>query len=222
MTNHYHLLVETVDGNLSTGMRQLNGIYTQKFNRRHKQVGHLFQGRYKAILVEKEAHLLELSRYIVLNPVRAGMVIAPDDWEWSSYRTSIKNESPPAWLNTHWILGQFSEERNRACHAYQQFVMQGVGQDSPLSATRHQLFLGGDNFIEQHQSNSKTEALAELTATHRRALVLTLSEYQANYDRNEAMGRAYRTGAYTMAQIADHFGVHYMTVSRAVRSFEVG
>ena len=77
MTNHYHLLVETVDGNLSQGMRQLNGLYTQRFNRRHRQVGHLFQGRYKAILVQKEAHLLELSRYVVLNPVRAGMVALP-------------------------------------------------------------------------------------------------------------------------------------------------
>ena len=74
MSNHYHLLVETPDGNLSRGMRHLNGVYTQRFNRRHKKVGHVFQGRYKAILVQKENYLLELSRYIVLNPVRAGMV----------------------------------------------------------------------------------------------------------------------------------------------------
>ncbi len=78
MTNHYHLVVETVEANLSAGMRQLNGLYTQRFNRRHGQVGHLFQGRYKAILVQKEAHLLELSRYVVLNPVRAGMVELPE------------------------------------------------------------------------------------------------------------------------------------------------
>jgi len=82
MTNHYHLVVETVDGNLSRGMRQLNGQYTQGFNRRHNLVGHLFQGRYKAILVQKEAYLLELSRYVVLNPVRAGMVKRPEEWPW--------------------------------------------------------------------------------------------------------------------------------------------
>ena len=74
MGNHYHILLETADGNLSKGMRQLNGVYTQYFNRRHNRVGHVYQGRFKAILVEKDAYLLELSRYVVLNPIRAGMV----------------------------------------------------------------------------------------------------------------------------------------------------
>ena len=77
--------VETVEGNLSKGMRHLNGVYTQNFNRRHKRVGHVFQGRYKAILVEKDPYLLELSRYVVLNPVRAGMVNDVGEWPWSSY-----------------------------------------------------------------------------------------------------------------------------------------
>ena len=86
MSNHYHLLIETPDGNLSAGMRQLNGCYTQQVNRRHGRVGHLFQGRFKGILVEKDAYLLEMARYIVLNPVRAGMVASPADWPWSSYR----------------------------------------------------------------------------------------------------------------------------------------
>ena len=89
MTNHYHLLVETVEGNLSAGMRQLNGLYTQRFNRRHGMVGHLFQGRYKAILVQKEAHLLELSRYVVLNPVWTGIVQSPEDCERSRLHSSI-------------------------------------------------------------------------------------------------------------------------------------
>ncbi len=80
MTNHYHLLVETVDGNLSQGMRQLNGLYAQNFNRRHRLVGHLFQGRYKGILVQKENYLLALTRYVVLNPLRARMVDSVDDW----------------------------------------------------------------------------------------------------------------------------------------------
>ena len=86
MSNHYHLLIETPDGNLSKGMRQLNGVYTQAHNRKHGRSGHVFQGRYKAIVVEKEAYLLELCRYIVLNPVRAGMVRSAKDWPWSSYR----------------------------------------------------------------------------------------------------------------------------------------
>ncbi|WP_259504797.1 REP-associated tyrosine transposase [Shewanella baltica] len=86
MSNHYHLLIETPDANLAKGMRQLNGVYTQKFNRAHARVGHVFQGRYKAILVDKNNYLVELARYIVLNPVRAGMVRSARDWPWSSYR----------------------------------------------------------------------------------------------------------------------------------------
>ena len=86
MSNHYHVMVETPQGNLSAGMRQLNGVYTQRFNVHRGSRGHLMQGRYKAFLVEKESYLLELSRYIVLNPVRAGKVASPHQWAWSSYR----------------------------------------------------------------------------------------------------------------------------------------
>ncbi len=92
MDNHYHILVETAEGNLSLGMRQLNGVYTQKSNRRHGLFGHVFQGRYKAILVQKDAYLLELSRYVVLNPVRAGMVSDVHEWQWSSYNVMIGNK----------------------------------------------------------------------------------------------------------------------------------
>jgi len=88
MTNHYHVLLETPDGNLSRGMRQLNGVYTQRFNRAHARVGHVFQGRYKAVIVQKDAYLMELARYIVLNPVRARMVRSAREWRWSSYRAT--------------------------------------------------------------------------------------------------------------------------------------
>lgn len=98
MDNHYHLLIETSEGNLSKGMRQLNGVYTQRFNRRHGRVGHVFQGRYKAILVQKESYLLELARYVVLNPVRARMVRTPDQWPWSSYRATAGLDPAPSWL----------------------------------------------------------------------------------------------------------------------------
>ena len=101
MSNHYHLLIETPDANLSKGMRQLNGVYTQQFNFRHKRVGHVFQGRYKAIHVDKDDYLLELSRYIVLNPVRAGMVRKVHQWSWSSYHQTIGNEPFPSWLNVN-------------------------------------------------------------------------------------------------------------------------
>jgi len=104
MTNHYHLLIETPDANLSKGMRQLNGVYTQHVNRSHRRVGHLFQGRYKGILVEKEAYLLGLARYVVLNPVRAGVVAAPEDWGWSSYRATAGFEVARPFLATDWLL----------------------------------------------------------------------------------------------------------------------
>ena len=88
MDNHYHIVVETIEGNLAKGMRQLNGIYTQTYNRRHNRVGHVFQGRYKAILIQKDSHLLEVCRYVVLNPVMAGVVEKPGAWIWSSYNAT--------------------------------------------------------------------------------------------------------------------------------------
>lgn len=221
MTNHYHLVVETVEANLSAGMRQLNGLYTQRFNRRHGQVGHLFQGRYKAILVQKEAHLLELSRYVVLNPVRAGMVELPESWEWSSYPLVMADTLSPEWLDTDWLLSQFGTQRNAARRAFKEFVLQGIGRPSPLLATKHQLLLGDEDFVRQHQANIQDGNLRELSIAHKRSLALSLDEYQAqSADRNEAMRQAYRSGAFTMAEIAVHFGVHYMTVSRAMRAGE--
>jgi len=95
MTNHYHWVVRTPDGNLSKGMRQLNGVYTQAYNRRHRQAGHLFQGRYKAIVVDADAYLLEVACYIVLNPVCAGMVSDPGDWAWSSYNATVGEAVAP-------------------------------------------------------------------------------------------------------------------------------
>jgi len=107
MDNHYHAIIETPEGNLSQGMRQLNGVYTQYVNRTHDRVGHVFQGRFKAILVERDAYLLELARYVVLNPVRARMVKRPEQWVWSSYRAVIGQADRPPWLHIDWILGQF-------------------------------------------------------------------------------------------------------------------
>ena len=221
MTNHYHFLVETADGNLSKGMRQLNGLYTQRFNRRHGLSGHLYQGRYKAILIQKENYLLELTRYVVLNPLRADMVKKLEDWPWSSYLATINAVSAPEWLDVDWLFGQFGKQRKQAIRAYARFIMVGKGLPSPLDQIRHQLLLGDDNFIGQYRQNKKPEALREISKAHRRILALSLDEYkQNNPSRNEAMARAYRSGAYSMAEIGEYFGVHYMTVSRAVRKFE--
>jgi putative transposase len=130
MGNHYHWLIETPEPNLSKGMRQLNGVYTQRFNRRHGRVGHVFQGRYKAILVERDSYLKELARYGVLNPVRAKRVQHPGDWPWSSYAMTAGKAVSPVWLSTEWLLGQFGPQRERAQNAYVHFVEEGQGLPS--------------------------------------------------------------------------------------------
>jgi putative transposase len=221
MNNHYHLLIETVDGNLARGMRRLNGSYTQYFNRRHKLVGHVFQGRYKAILVQKEVYLLELTRYIVLNPLRANMVSSLDDWAWSSYPYLVGRKSAPAWMDADWLLGQFGPTRGEAIDAYQQFVMQGRDLVSPLQYTKHQTMLGDATFISQFKYGVAPEGVPEVSKAQRRTLALSLPQYQAKYPhRDEAIARAYLSTAFTMAQIGQHFGVAYRTVSRAVKAFE--
>jgi putative transposase len=147
MSNHYHLLVETPEGNLVAGMRRLNGVYTQAFNRRHGRVGHVFQGRYKSILVEKDAYLLELARYIVLNPVRAQMVKRAEDWPWSSYRATAGKAEAPDWLSADALLSHFGADVSSVRQAYGQFVRAGVRGPSPWVAVRSQIYLGGDKFL---------------------------------------------------------------------------
>ena len=192
MTNHYHLLVETIDGNLSRGMRQLNGVYTQRFNRRHSQTGHLLQGRYKAILVQHDSYLLELSRYIVLNPIRARMVEFLDTWPWSSYPAVMGTKEAPAWLDTDWLVAQFGNRRKQARRRFRDFIREGMGLPSPLQATRHQLLLGDDAFVDQFQEDSDTEELQEYSKSQKRAITLSLREFQnRSQRRNEAMANAY-------------------------------
>lgn len=221
MGNHYHLLVETPDGNLSKGMRQLNGVYTQRFNRYHGQVGHVFQGRFKAILVQKESYLLELSRYVVLNPVRAGMVSDAGEWEWSSYLAATGQVKDPDWLETDWLLAQFGRKRAAAIKAYTQFVQSGMGGQSPWGELKDQVFLGDETFASRLKGLKPSEELSEVPKTQRRLIARSLVEYrEACADRDESMASAYLSGAYTMKEIGEFFGVHYMTVSRAVRKFE--
>lgn len=221
MNNHYHLLLETAEANLSKGMRQLNGVYTQRFNRRHGLSGHLFQGRYKAILVQKESYLFELTRYVELNPLRAKMVDSLEGWRWSSYHFFTGVETPPPWLDTEWLLDQFGAQRSDAIKGYRKFVMAGKELSSPWEKIRYQLLLGDDAFVECHRQVNDSGMLREISKSHRRSQALTLDEYQLRYPkRDEAMALAYLSGAYSMANIGKYFGVHYMTVSRAVRKYE--
>jgi putative transposase len=146
MGNHYHLLIETPEANLSRGMHRVNAIYSQAFNRRHERVGHLLQGRFKAILVEKERHLLELVRYVVLNPVRAGLSRDPGDWRWSNYLATAGLRQAPEWLETGWTIDQFGNGAD-ARISYREFVNAGTrGLEKPWNRITNQLFLGSEDF----------------------------------------------------------------------------
>ncbi len=222
MDNHYHLVIETPEPNLSQGMRQLNGVYTQRFNRRHHRVGHVFQGRYKAILVERDAYLLELLRYVVLNPVRAGMVKNAEAWVWSSYRATSGKTPSPAWLNTRWVLAQFGKQRNRCISRYVQFVNEDTAREPIWNDLNGQIYLGRANFVARIKSQlSDTTDLSEIPRGQWKRVKKSLDEYaRETDDRNMAMARAYLEGGYRMKEIAQTFGVHYATVSRAVKKLE--
>jgi putative transposase len=218
MGNHYHLLVETPDGNLSNGMRQLNGVYTQRFNRTHNRVGHVFQGRYKAILVQKEAYLLELSRYVVRNPVRARMVREVHYWAWSSYRATAGMTRAPDWLETDWILATFAERLQDARSAYRRFVAEAGNQPSPWEELKNQIYLGSEAFVQAMQRQvDGNRRLSEIPKTQRRPVVRRLAWYfQRHRERDRAIFEAFRSGGYNMREIGDYVGLHYSTVSRII------
>lgn len=172
MDNHYHLLVETPEPNLVRGMRRLNGVYTQTFNRRHGLVGHLLQGRYKAILVDKDSYLLELCRYVVLNPMRVKKKMAGsvEDWPWSSYLPTVGKAGCPDWLAAEQVLALFGKGQIAARRAYERFVAQGVGMASPWEGVTGQIFLGKEEFLKKIQKLADTRPSKDVTRAHRQPL----------------------------------------------------
>ena len=221
MTNHYHLLIETPDANLSKGMRQLNGVFTQASNRRHGHGGHLFQGRYKAILIDKDAYLLELARYIVLNPVRAGMVVRPGDWAWSSYRAMAGIDLRPAWLETDGVLSLFGEDRSNAEQSLVEFVMARLNAGvSPWHELKGQIYLGDVDFVKRAQARAKPQKQdINIPKAQRRGPAPSLKKIaSAHADRDRAIVTAYATGTYSYQQIGDYFDLHFTTVGKIVRT----
>ena len=225
MNNHYHLIIETPDGNLSKGMRQLNGVYTQIFNRRHHRVGHIFQGRYKAILIQKESHLLEVCRYVVLNPVRAKAVKHPEEWRWSSYRATAGLEKPHSCLTTEWVLGQFSGRKEIARKRYREFVEAGMGGESIWPKVKGQILLGEEDFIGEFINYVKGhEDIKEIPRRQRYigrpGLGSLFKEriVKEKRTRNRKIAEATERHGYSQREVADYLKMHYSTISRIIKN----
>ncbi|MBX3332172.1 MAG: transposase [Nitrospira sp.] len=219
MNNHYHLVIETPEANLSKGMRQLNGIYTQRYNRRHRTVGHLFQGRYKAILIQKESHLLEVCRYVVLNPVRAKAVERVAQWKWSSYRGTVGLAKTPPWLAVDWVLRQFGQRRPQATSHYRRFVREGMGRPSIWEGVHAQVLLGEEEFVEKlRRYVMGYEEVAEIPRSQR---YVSRPQLQKLFDgtltkaqRDDAIVQAVHRYRYSQREVSKFLGLHYATVSR--------
>ena len=241
MDNHYHLVLHTLEANLSRLMRQINGVYTQSFNRRHRLAGHLFQGRYKAILVDRDSYLLEVCRYVDLNPVRARMVKRPDAYVWSSYRALAGIAPRPDWLDAKPVYAQLAPGRGAtyAAGQYARFVAQG--NSSPLwdNHLKQQIYLGDEAFIarmQQHAGldNAGTRAgglggptnvsKIQSSAPARPDGLQRYARLQVNdkAQRNQNIADAFYQGGHSQTAIALGFGVSSSTVSRIVAGYEKG
>jgi len=233
MDNHYHVLLETPSGNLSQIMRHINGAYTTYFNVKRKRSGHLFQGRYKAILVDIDEYAKELSRYIHLNPVRANISDTPGDYDWSSYPYYIGKKKPPKWLYRDFILGYFGKNTTSAQKGYKSFVERLLKDtyESPLAKVVSSTILGGSDFIEyikkHYLSGAKTDkdipALKELSK--KVSLEEIFTEVETNFTNEQGIERnlkIYLSQKYSgknLQEIAKHFGIGASGISQASRRF---
>ncbi|HLD21042.1 MAG TPA: transposase [Patescibacteria group bacterium] len=223
MSNHFHLLVETPDANISGAMRDLNGNYSQWFNFRHGRVGHLVQDRFKAFVVEKESYLLAVARYIVLNAVRAGLVDHPRKWKWCSYSATAGLTKAPSWLNVDWILGNFGNTRSRAQKAYRRFVEDGIGGPDPHKGVEHDFILGTPQFVHWIWDNHTTgsEKLKDYPREQRIVGRPTLKELFDTVttlkERDSAICLARLRCGYLNTEIARHIGLSNSTIGKIVR-----
>ena len=223
MDNHYHLLIETPAPNLSLGMRLLNGSYTQCFNIQNKRTGHVFQGRFKAFVVEKQNYLMALSAYIVLNPVRAKIFRQPNDWQWSSYSATVGKVSAPEWLDTSYIMEQFGDTKKEAVAQYGRFVAEQAGQKSPCDDAVGQVFVGGETFLEEMRDKiaekyDQIEIPRDQRHADRPALKGYFDGIKTKCERNDKIIKAHIKYGYKQAEIARHLGLHYVTVSKVINA----
>ncbi len=235
MNNHYHIFLETQKGNLSQIMLHINGAYTNYFNIRHKRRGHLFQGRYKAILVEADAYAAELSRYIHLNPVRATMVDMPEKFNWSSYQYYLGKKKRPEWLTVDFILCYFDHAAGQARKRYQEFVNARINikSDSPLEQTVASTILGSDNFIELikdkylsgKERDRNVPAVKEfmnnpdIAETYKRVEVLC--SYDTSLSRKITLYLFHKYSDKRLNEIGAYFGIGDSAVSESSKQFDI-
>ena len=229
MGNHYHFVLHTRGANLSLLMRHINGVYSQRFNRRHGLVGHLFQGRFKAILVDRDAYLLEVCRYVELNPVRAAMVPDPADWPWSSYRSHVGLAASPGWLDSAGLLtslvgldARTPAEGRRAAHRYARLVAEGRDVRLWDQALSHQVFLGDDAFVARMQAlMAPAQTAAPAIPMRQRAVPKSLSDWLRDCgNRDEALWLAYTRSGLRMSAMADELGLSVARVSQLIAKVE--
>jgi len=218
MPNHYHFVLETRRANLSRLMRQVNGVYTQRYNRRHGRVGHVFQGRFKAIVVDRDAYLMEVCRYVELNPVRAKLARRAQDWVWSSYRGHVGLAGAPGWLEQAAVLGQFGASVAAGRRRYAEFVAQGRGVRLWEEALRGQIYLGDEAFMGRlHAKAGSALTAREIPRAQRRGKAKSLERYVGGRaGRERGILDAYREGGYTQSAIAAALGLSVSRVSRII------
>lgn len=236
MKNHVHLLVEVEAIPLSRIMQSLLFRYTQYFNRRYGEEGHLFQGRYRAIVCDKDAYLLELIRYIHLNPVRAGIVKGPEDYVWTGHLSYLSKKGEDL-IDGGFVLDQLSTNRRLARRRYRKFVWEGIssGHEKKYYEVKDQRYLGEDAFIERIETGEKKEAgdwvyeipLEGISAEVGRAMGIGEDQLHSTRRGREAAGGrgmvahlARKISGYTVKEIADHFRRSSVTVSEAIAKVE--
>jgi len=224
MGNHYHLLLQPSEPNISSGLRQLNGVYGQAFNRRHGRVGHVFAGRFKGLLVGRDSYLVQITRYLALNPVRAGLVAMPAAWPWSHHRAMAGIAPPIPFLIRDEILKYFDAgDRAAAEEGYRRFVELGDGDDERVRTAVARGGILGDQTMVARLSSAieefavETEIPREERLAHRPPLESIFDVPSGRDRRDQRIREAYESHRYTTGQIAAHLGLGRSTISRALR-----
>jgi REP element-mobilizing transposase RayT len=216
MSNHYHLVVRTPEGDLSSGIQYVNGVYAQWWNRRHSRVGHVLQGRFKAQLIQRDGYFLEACRYVVLNPVRAGLADRAEEWNWSSYRSTAGLVPKPWWLTTTLVLGARSAD---GAQAYRAFIAEGITEDLVTRAIRADVPVIGDvSFVAAHRDAIERahpiEVLRRARVVGRPTLASLFADVPDRATRDTRIQEARDRFLYRVSEISRHVSLHYATVSR--------